>query len=106
VGNFRSIFAKSGLADFFCPLYAVNMIAGSHLPDGEARPDELTSWQGNVRDGFSSGIFGRLLTAILDRVPLGYEDESGFHLRANSGSVTRLRQLLGNFPKPAGKGEG
>jgi hypothetical protein len=82
------------------------MIAGSHLPDVEMQPDKLASSQDKVRDGFSSGIVGRLLTAILDRVPLGYEDESGFHLRANSGSVARLGQLLGNFPKPAGKGEG
>lgn len=62
------------------------MIAGSHLPDVEMQPDKLVSSQDIVRDGFSIGILSRLLTAIIDRVPLGYEDESGFHLRTSTDS--------------------
>ncbi|HTV62657.1 MAG TPA: hypothetical protein VMH30_08825 [Verrucomicrobiae bacterium] len=44
--------------------------------------DELSSSCGEDTVGYLSGITARLWAAILKRVPLGYEDETGFHVEA------------------------
>jgi hypothetical protein len=46
--------------------------------DGKERNDPSPSRE-DVAGGYLSGILDRLWTAVLNRVPLGYEDESGFH---------------------------
>ena len=48
--------------------------------------DELTSSHGNFVDYYLFGILARLWTAIMNRVPFGYEDEKGFQWGASSGS--------------------
>jgi len=62
------------------------MIAGNHLPDARMQRDELTSSHGDFMGDYLFRSLARLWTAIMDRVPLGYEDENGFHWRASSGS--------------------
>lgn len=62
------------------------MISGSHLPDAGVRRDRLTSSRSDFVDTYLFMIFARWWTAIMDRVPLGYEDEKGFHWGASSDS--------------------
>jgi len=62
------------------------MIAGSHLPDTRVEQDRLTSSRSDFVDGYLFVILARLLTVIMDRVPLGYEDQNGFHWGTGSGS--------------------
>ena len=60
------------------------MTVGSQLPDSEAHRDELTSSRGDFATGYLFVILARLFGAIVDRVPLGYEDETGFHMGTES----------------------
>ena len=55
------------------------MIAGIHLPDSEAHRDKLASSNSGFADSYLFVILARLFGAIMDRVPLGYEDDKGFH---------------------------
>lgn len=55
------------------------MTADSQSPrDGKER-DDLSSSRQNVAGGYVSGFLDWLWTAVLNRVPIGYEDETGFH---------------------------
>ncbi len=73
---------KSG--GFFCCWLLKNMTTGSQRSDEGNKRNEPTSSRGRIAGVYLFGMITWLLTPILDRMPLGYEDEVGFHLGARS----------------------
>ena len=55
------------------------MIAGSYVPDSEVHRNKLASSRGDFGDGYLFVVLARLFRTITDHVPLGYEDDDGFH---------------------------
>jgi len=55
------------------------MAGGSQMPDVGIRQNEPSRTE-ILRSAFMSRILAKWWTTILERVPLGYEDETGFHL--------------------------
>lgn len=55
------------------------MTSDSQPPNDGNERDDLSPSRQDVAGGYVSGIFDRLWTAVLNRVPLGYEDETGFY---------------------------
>ena len=51
--------------------------------EGNMREDP-TSSHGRMAGAYLFGMISRLQAAIMDRMPLGYEDEVGFHVGAKS----------------------
>jgi len=74
--------AKSG--GFFCYRLLKNMTTGSQWPDKGKKRNEPTSSRGSNAGASLFGLIAWPLAAILNRMPLGYEDEVGFHLGARS----------------------
>lgn len=55
------------------------MTAHSQPPSDGNERDDLSSSREDVAGEYVGGILDRLWTAVVNRVPLGYEDETGFH---------------------------
>jgi hypothetical protein len=51
--------------------------------EGNKREDPISS-HGRIAVAYLFGMISRLQAAIMDRMPLGYEDEVGFHVGAKS----------------------
>ena len=66
------------------------MVANAVLPDQDIEPVESLPAREVVPGGFWSRIMVWLWAAVVDRVPLGYEDEAGFHLGTKFASQWRL----------------
>jgi hypothetical protein len=60
------------------------MITGSQRSDEGNKRDERSSSRGRIAGAYLFGMITWLRAAIRDRMPLGYEDEVGFHLGARS----------------------
>lgn len=62
-----------------------NMANGYQSSDGDVQEDAPTSGDGepghikSEQISHCNGIISKLLTTIRSHVPLGYEDETGFH---------------------------
>ena len=67
-----------------------NMIAGSQLAEPGVDPKAVLSSAGDVlpkagnEAGFLVGLIMKLRAAIEVRVPVGYQDKTGFHYGANA----------------------
>jgi hypothetical protein len=59
------------------------MNADSQPPSDGKERDDLSSSRKDFVGEHVSGILDRLWTAVLSRVPLGYQDETGFHFGAS-----------------------
>ena len=73
---------KSG--GFYCYRLLKNMTTGSQWPDKGKKRNEPTSSRGSNAGAYLFGLITWPLAVILNRMPLGYEDEVGFHLGARS----------------------
>jgi hypothetical protein len=60
------------------------MTTGSQWSGEGNKRDEPTSLRGSNAGAYLFGLITWPLAAILNRMPLGYEDEVGFHLGARS----------------------
>jgi hypothetical protein len=67
---------------FILHVLSENMIPSSQPSDTDIRRDGPPSSRSGAASVDVSGIISRFWTAILDRVPVGYEDETGFHFGA------------------------
>jgi hypothetical protein len=56
------------------------MSDGYQFQDGKVRPDGDTGHGQAEECGSLAGIIAKFRAAIRSRVPLGYEDETGFHV--------------------------
>jgi hypothetical protein len=56
------------------------MNAGGRPPEAGMGRDESSSSRGDSFGDYFYEIASRLWVVIMNRVPLGYEDEGGFHL--------------------------
>ena len=59
------------------------MTADSQIPGFADERVDLSPFPDKVVVEPAKGILDRLWTAMLSRVPLGYQDETGFHYGAN-----------------------
>jgi hypothetical protein len=60
------------------------MTTGSQRSDEGNKRDETTPSRGGIAGVYLFGMIIWLLSPILNRMPLGYEDEVGFHVGAKS----------------------
>ena len=60
--------------------YREDVTAGDPLPDLDVQRDKLSPEQGDSADDYVSGFIARLWAAMIVKIPIGYEDETGFHL--------------------------
>jgi hypothetical protein len=59
---------------------ALNMCDGCQFPDADARRDTSARHAQAGEFPYLAGIIAKFRAAFRSRVPLGYEDETGFHL--------------------------
>jgi hypothetical protein len=75
---------RQELDGFFCHRIFRHMTTGSQRSDETNKRDKLSSSRGKNAGVYLFGIVTKLRAAIQNRMPLGYEDEVGFHLGAKS----------------------
>jgi hypothetical protein len=78
------------------------MTTGSQQLDETNKRDKPSSSRGKIAGVYLFGIVTRLRAAIMNRLPLGYEDEVGFHLGAKSSrgvlAENQTKQPQDNYP--------
>jgi hypothetical protein len=70
------------------------MTTGSQRLDEGNKRDEPSPSRGRIAGAYLFGMITRLQAAIMDRMPLGYEDEVGFHVGAKSSRGERRVGIL------------
>jgi hypothetical protein len=79
------------------------MTTGSQQTGEGNKREDTTSSHGRIAGAYLFGMITRLQAAIMDRMPLGYEDEVGFHVGAKSsrgkGRIGALVENQANSPQ-------
>ena len=60
------------------------MTTGSQQTGEGNKREGSASSHGRIASAYLFGMLSRLQTAIMDQMPLGYEDEVGFHVGAKA----------------------